>query len=247
MNNAHAKKFRILVVGDVISNNRPGGVRRTRRLTSPARAGDMPFFGGAANIARIASGMGNTVGFLLLGQTGAEARLHQITHFHDLLARYQVIVFSEHGHCAPSETNAMIGAARLAGRRVLVDLDGNGVGIPTGASLMICNAATLRRLIGTWRSENELVVKMDMLLSGFHCEGFLVNLHEAGTVLYLPGGAVHFTNMIRCDRHYLLAAVAAELKAGISLAKGLCAASDRFDPEAAESGLDSSFPEMALS
>ncbi len=247
MNNTRSEKFRILVIGDVISG-RLAASREVARLPRPlARIKELPQFGGAANIARIAAGLGGMVGFLLLNQADVATRSRQISHFHSLLPQYDVIVFSEYRHCALIDLNDMVASARSLGKRVLVDLDGSEFGVFAGASLMTSDAGTLRRLIGAWHGERELDLKMAKLLSGTKCEGFLVNRHDSGISLYVPGGAIHFANMVRCDRHYLLAAVATALKAGISIALGVSEVSDHFDPLVADSELDISRQEMMCS
>ncbi len=247
MNTVRSEKFRILVVGDVVSNSQALSAEVVGLQIPPTRIREMPQFGGAANIARIAAGLGAMVGFLLLSQVDVATRLRQISHFHLLLPQYDVIIFSEYRHCALIDLNDMVTSARRLGKRVLVDLDGGEFGAFTGASLMTSDVGTLRRLIGAWHNERELAIKMARLLSGSKCEGFLVNHHESGISLYVPGGAIHFANMVRCDRHYLLAIVAATLKTGISIPMGVSEASDRFDPATADSELDMSCQEITPS
>lgn len=247
MKPARPEKFRILVVGDVNSGCQAAKREVVRPQRAPRRIEDASQFGGAANIARMAAGLGAMVGFLLLSQGDTVTRACQIAHFHVLLPQYHVVVFSEYRHCAPMDLDDMVASARSMGKRVLVDLDGSEFGLFTGASLLASDVGTLRRLIGTWRSEGELTNKMARLLSGAQCEGFLVNRHEAGISLYLSGGPVHFANMIRCDRYYLLAVIAANLKADVSIPLGVSEASNRFDPMAVGSELDIPRQEMMLS
>ena len=236
MNATRSEKFRILVVGDVISSRTAENSEadRLRRL----RGSETPQFGGAANIARIAAGLGATVGFLLLGQVDVATRLRQISHFHSLLPQYSVIIFSDYRHCALIDLNHMVASARRAGKRVLLDLDGGRFGMFTDASLMTSDVGTLRRLVGTWRGERELGLRMTNLLFGSKCEGFLVNRHDSGISLYVPGGVIHFANVVRCDTHYLLAALAVSLKAGASISLGVSEVSDRFDPATSTLALD---------
>jgi bifunctional ADP-heptose synthase (sugar kinase/adenylyltransferase) len=229
MGNARLEKFRILVVGDVISNS-PFGADAGLRLNGAGDVKQEPQFGGAANIARLAAGLGAVVGFLLLGKIDAAAQIHQISHFHMLLPQYDVIIFSEYGNCALDDLNNMVASARKMGKRVLVDLDGPDLGASTGASLMTSDIEALRNMIGAWRSEQELTIKMTKLLAVFNCESFLMNRHDAGVSLYVSDNVIHFVNMARCDKHFLVAAVAATLKAGVSVSAAVAKASDRYDP-----------------
>ena len=234
-------------MGDVNSHNQSGRPEIVRWQASPVRLKERQQFGGAANVARIAAGLGTMVGFLPLSQADVATRLRQISHFHMLLPQYDVIVFSEFSHFALDDLNDMVASARCLGKRVLVDLDGSRSGALTGASLMTSSTGMLRHLIGTWHSERELAIKVAKLLSGFECEAFLVNRHDSGISLYLSDGENHFANMVRCDKYYLLAVIAAALKTGIPISAGVSQACDRFDPAILYAEDDMSCQEMTLS
>lgn len=236
MNTARSEKFRILVVGDTVANIQADGTKIVRLQQSPIRIKERQQFGGAANIVRIAAGMGIMVGFLLLRQADAAMRLHQKSHFHMLLPQFDVIVFSEYGHYTLDDLNDMVASARHLGKRVLLDLDVSRFGTPTGASLIASDTLTLQQIIGAWRSERELTIKMTKLLFDFKCEAYLLNHYESGISLYLPGGVIRFTNMIPCDKYYLQAAIAANLKNGNSLSAAVSEACDRYDPKFVDNG-----------
>jgi hypothetical protein len=226
-----ATKFRILVVGNVISNGSPNvledaltqqhfGALQNARLR----------LGGASNIARLAGEQGAIIGFLLLNEADMAAQMRQISHFHLLLSQYDVIIFSEYRSCALSGINEMVAAARRQGKKVLVDLDGISLSASTGASLVASDIETLRNMIGAWRNEEELTHKILMLLSVFNCDGCLVNRHAGGISLYVPDEVIHFPNVIQCDRYSLVAIVATSMKSGISISAAVSTASAQFDP-----------------
>jgi len=229
---ADTTKFRILVVGDVISNRTLSDFEAVRPEEHfGAFKNDRQRIGGASNIARLAGEQGAMIGFLLLNDTDMATQTQQISHFHLLLPQYDVIIFSEYRSCALSGINEMVAAARRLGKSVLVDLDSIDLSASIGASLITADVDTLWSMIGVWRNEAELTSKILKLLSIFNCDGCLVNRNADGISLYVPDEVIHFSNVTHCDRYSLVAIVAATMRTGISIPAAVSIASDRFDPQ----------------
>jgi rfaE bifunctional protein kinase chain/domain len=117
----------------------------------------------------------------------------------------------------------MIAAARKLGKRVLVDPKGEDFTPYAGASMLTPNKGELRRIVGSWKNEEELTAKAQRLRGDLQLEALLLTRSEEGMSLYTSEGEKHFPAAARevfdvsGAGDTVIATIAVMLGAGMSL------------------------------
>jgi rfaE bifunctional protein kinase chain/domain len=105
-----------------------------------------------------------------------------------LLGESDVVILSDYGKGGLAHIATMIGRARAAGKRVLVDPKGEDWDKYRGASVITPNRGEFRQVVGRWRDEGEMAAKAQRLRAGLGLEALLVTRSEEGMSLYTAAG-----------------------------------------------------------
>jgi rfaE bifunctional protein kinase chain/domain len=121
----------------------------------------------------------------------------KLTRFNALLPQYDVIVLSDYAKGSLVNVAEMIASAKQSGKQILVDPKGDDFSIYAGASLLTPNKSELKRIVGSWKSEEELTAKAQQLRSALDLDALLLTRSEEGMTLYTQQEAMHFPAMTR--------------------------------------------------
>ncbi len=121
----------------------------------------------------------------------------KLTQFNALLAGHDVIVLSDYAKGGLADVATMIGAARAAGKTVLVDPKGEDFTRYAGASMLTPNKAEFKRIVGSWNTEEQLTAKAQNLRVELKLDALLLTRSEEGMTLYVDGGQTNFPAMAR--------------------------------------------------
>ena len=120
-----------------------------------------------------------------------EALAAKLADFDAALPSCNAVILSDYGKGGLAHIARMIGRARAAGKRVLVDPKGDDYSRYKGAQLMTPNRTELRQIIGAWKSEADLERRAQKLRRQLGLEALLVTRGEEGMTLYRQGRALH--------------------------------------------------------
>jgi rfaE bifunctional protein kinase chain/domain len=121
----------------------------------------------------------------------------KLTQFNALLPQYDVIVLSDYAKGSLVNVADMIASARKLGKRILVDPKGEDFSPYAGASMLTPNKAELKRIVGSWRNEEELTAKAQQLRMALELEALLLTRSEEGMTLYTEHEVMHMPAMAR--------------------------------------------------
>ena len=108
-----------------------------------------------------------------------------------------VVVLSDYGKGGLAHIATMIGQARAAGVRVLVDPKGDDWAKYRGATLVTPNRSEFREVAGRWRDDADLAARAERVRRELDLEALLITRSEEGMSLYTAGGAAHFPAQAR--------------------------------------------------
>lgn len=111
--------------------------------------------------------------------------------FEQEVANHAVVVFSDYGKGALEHVADMIAMARKAGITVLVDPKGDDYAKYAGASILTPNRSEFRQVMGTWKTEDELVGKAMALRERLGLGALLLTRSEEGMTLFNAEGTFH--------------------------------------------------------
>lgn len=154
----------------------------------------------------------------------------KLTQFNILLPQYDVIVLSDYAKGSLVNVTEMIASARMLGKQILVDPKGDDFSPYKGASILTPNKSELKRIVGTWKSEEELTVKAQQLRQLLNLEALLLTRSEEGMTLYTDSQVMHMPAMARevydvsGAGDTVIATLAVMLGAGASLVEAVSAA-----------------------
>jgi len=120
-----------------------------------------------------------------------EVLASKLAEFKRELHRYDVVILSDYGKGGLAHIARMIGLARAAGKKVLVDPKGDDYARYKGAHVMTPNQAELREVVGRWKSEADLERRAQKLRRRVGLEALLLTRSEQGMTLYTERGARH--------------------------------------------------------
>jgi rfaE bifunctional protein kinase chain/domain len=121
----------------------------------------------------------------------------KLTQYNALLPQYDVIVLSDYAKGSLVNVADMIASAVRLGKRTLVDPKGDDFSRYAGASLLTPNKSEFRRVVGSWRDENELTAKAQQLRQSLRLEALLLTRSEEGMTLYTDAEVFHTPAMTR--------------------------------------------------
>lgn len=115
----------------------------------------------------------------------------KLTQFKALLPDYDVIVFSDYNKGALVNVAEMIALARAAGKIVLVDPKGDDFTPYKGASILTPNRSELQRVVGGWKTEEQLLEKAQRLREELGLDALLLTRSEEGMSLFTANEVLH--------------------------------------------------------
>ncbi|HYD81812.1 MAG TPA: D-glycero-beta-D-manno-heptose-7-phosphate kinase [Paucimonas sp.] len=121
----------------------------------------------------------------------------KLTQFNALLPEYETILLSDYAKGSLVNVAHMIDAARKLDKRILVDPKGDDFSPYKGASILTPNKAELKRIVGNWKTEEELTAKAQRLRAELELEALLLTRSEEGMSLYTASEVHHFPTEAR--------------------------------------------------
>ena len=147
--------------------------------------------------------------------------------FKDLLPSHQAVLFSDYAKGGLEHVSAMIALARSAGKPVLIDPKGSDYSRYKHASIITPNRVELQQVIGPWRDEIQLQVKVQNLRTELGLDAVLLTRSEEGMTLFDIQGQLHVNAQARevfdvtGAGDTVIATMAAFVAAGLSLRDAL--------------------------
>ena len=115
----------------------------------------------------------------------------KLTQFNALLPDYDVIILSDYNKGSLVNVAHMIEAGRAAGKIVMVDPKGEDFSPYAGASVLTPNKSELKRIVGSWSSEEQLTAKAQHLREELGIDALLLTRSEEGMSLYTENDILH--------------------------------------------------------
>jgi rfaE bifunctional protein kinase chain/domain len=153
-----------------------------------------------------------------------EVLLAGLAKFEALLPTHDVVLLSDYAKGGLTHVTKMIGAARAAGKTVLVDPKGDEWDRYRGATLITPNRAELCQVVGQWKSEEDLHARVAKLRQDLELDAVLLTRSEEGMTLFTDSGVLHESVVARevydvsGAGDTVIASLAAMLGAGVPLA-----------------------------
>ncbi|MCK6407091.1 MAG: D-glycero-beta-D-manno-heptose-7-phosphate kinase [Rhodocyclaceae bacterium] len=113
----------------------------------------------------------------------------KLAEFEKLLPECDVVILSDYGKGGLAHITEMIGLARAAGKKVLVDPKGDDYTKYAGATVITPNRAELREVVGRWRDDDDLAARAGKLRTELGLDALLVTRSEEGMSLFLEQGS----------------------------------------------------------
>jgi rfaE bifunctional protein kinase chain/domain len=126
-----------------------------------------------------------------------EVLLSLLDGFQELVKQYEVLLLSDYGKGGLTHVGRMVEAGRAAGRMVLVDPKGDDYSRYRGATLITPNRAEIRRVVGAWKSEQDLTARAQNLRRDLQLEALLLTRSEEGMTLYTEAEVQHVSAQAR--------------------------------------------------
>lgn len=121
----------------------------------------------------------------------------KLTQFNALLPAHDVIVLSDYAKGSLVDVAQMIVAAKRNNKTVLVDPKGDDFSRYAGATMLTPNKSELKRIVGSWSSEEQLTAKAQNLRNELDLQALLLTRSEEGMTLYTADGVTNFPAMAR--------------------------------------------------
>ncbi|HEY1043494.1 MAG TPA: D-glycero-beta-D-manno-heptose-7-phosphate kinase [Telluria sp.] len=115
----------------------------------------------------------------------------KLAQFNALLPDFDVVVLSDYDKGALVNVAHMVEAARAAGKVVMVDPKGDDFTPYAGASIITPNKSEMRRIVGSWKSEEQLTEKAQALREQLKLDALLLTRSEEGMSLYTASEVLH--------------------------------------------------------
>ena len=120
-----------------------------------------------------------------------EVLASKLADFEAALPECDAVILSDYGKGGLAHIATMIGLAKSAGKRVLVDPKGDDYSRYRGADLVTPNLSELREVVGSWADEADLAERAQKLRSDLALDGLLLTRSEQGMTLFDARGAMH--------------------------------------------------------
>ena len=115
----------------------------------------------------------------------------KLTQFNALLPDYGVVILSDYNKGSLVNVRQMVAAARAAGKIVMVDPKGDDFTPYAGATVLTPNKSELKRVVGSWSSEEQLTTKAQALREELRLDALLLTRSEEGMSLYTADEILH--------------------------------------------------------
>ena len=120
-----------------------------------------------------------------------EVLLDKLADFGHMIADRNVIILSDYGKGGLTHIAQMIEVARARGKTVLVDPKGEDYSRYRGATIVTPNRSELQKVVGGWKSEEELTAKAQDLREKLGLVALLLTRSEEGMTLYEENKTSH--------------------------------------------------------
>jgi rfaE bifunctional protein kinase chain/domain len=120
-----------------------------------------------------------------------EVLASKLADFESALPACGAVILSDYGKGGLAHIARMIGRARAAGKKVLVDPKGDDWSRYKGAHVVTPNRAELREVAGSWKSEADLARRVRAIRRKLGIDALLLTRAEQGMTLYTARGAMH--------------------------------------------------------
>ena len=130
-------------------------------------------------------------------EPGQQALMSKLVDFEARLKDVDLVILSDYGKGGLKHIERMIGAARAAGKSVLVDPKGDDYSRYKGATLLTPNKSEFREVAGRWKSEDDLTARAQKLRSELGLDALLITRSEEGMTLYREDGRFHVPAVAR--------------------------------------------------
>jgi rfaE bifunctional protein kinase chain/domain len=115
----------------------------------------------------------------------------KLLQYRALLPDYDVIVLSDYAKGSLVNVTDMIAAARAENKVVMVDPKGDDFSRYAGATVLTPNKGELKRIVGSWNSEEQLTAKAQNLRTELRLDALLLTRSEEGMTLYTDADRFH--------------------------------------------------------
>jgi len=130
-------------------------------------------------------------------EPGQQALMSKLVDFEARLKDVDLVILSDYGKGGLKHIERMIGAARAAGKSVLVDPKGDDYSRYKGATLLTPNKSEFREVAGRWKSEDDLTARAQKVRSELSLDALLITRSEEGMTLYREDGRFHVPAVAR--------------------------------------------------
>jgi rfaE bifunctional protein kinase chain/domain len=120
-----------------------------------------------------------------------EVLASKLADFRAALPGCNMVILSDYGKGGLRHISQMIGMARAAGKRVLVDPKGDDWSRYKGAHVVTPNRKELADVMGTWKSEGDLERRVRKLRKQLGLDALLLTRGHEGMTLYTKNKPVH--------------------------------------------------------
>jgi D-glycero-beta-D-manno-heptose-7-phosphate kinase len=111
--------------------------------------------------------------------------------FEQEYANHDVVLFSDYGKGSLEHVAAMIALCRKAGKTTLVDPKGDDYAKYAGASVLTPNRSEFKQVMGSWKTEEQLIEKAQTLRERLDLGALLLTRSEEGMTLFTADGSFH--------------------------------------------------------
>ena len=130
-------------------------------------------------------------------QPDHEVLAGMLADFERVLPDHDAVLFSDYGKGGLTHIVKMIGMARRAGKKVLVDPKGDDYSRYRGATLITPNRSEFRQVVGAWKGEKELAERAQLLRRKLDVQALLITRGEEGMTLFQQGTRFHVATQAR--------------------------------------------------
>jgi len=128
---------------------------------------------------------------------GHEVLASKLRDFERMLERADVVILSDYGKGGLTHIVKMIGMARRAGKKVLVDPKGDDYSRYRGATLITPNRSEFRQVAGAWKGERELTERAQQMRRKLDAQALLITRGDEGMTLFQDGSRLHVATQAR--------------------------------------------------
>lgn len=104
---------------------------------------------------------------------------------------YDVVLFSDYGKGCLEHVAELIALCKKAGKTTLVDPKGDDYAKYAGASVLTPNRSEFKQVMGSWKTEAQLVEKAQTLRERLRLGALLLTRSEEGMTLFTADGSFH--------------------------------------------------------